>query len=133
MNVSVVEAGPEAAPGQQGPERAVNRYYALVDAGRLKELMGLFAPDARYDRPGFERLVGREALADFYTSRRPIAHGRHRLFRVLVDGRNVAAEGTFEGVLRNGEEVSLRFSDFFTVDTDGLFSSRVTYYFSALV
>ena len=134
--------GPEAAgPGAQGAakaegegaERLVNRYYTLVDTGRFDELVALFAPDAVYERPGYEALAGREALADFYRSRRVIEQGRHRLTRVVVDGENAVAEGTFAGTLRGGDEVSLRFSDFFTVGADGLFSHRVTYFFSELV
>ncbi|MFJ2116076.1 MULTISPECIES: nuclear transport factor 2 family protein [unclassified Streptomyces] len=136
MSDSAAVRGSEAVSGGRGAESAegrVNRYYTLVDTGRFDELVALFAPDAVYERPGYEPLEGRAALTDFYTSRRVIAQGRHRLTRVVVDGGNVAAEGIFAGTLRSGDEVSLRFSDFFTVGADGLFSHRVTYFFSELV
>lgn len=36
----------------------VRRYYDLVDAGETDALVGLFAEDAVYLRPGYEPLVG---------------------------------------------------------------------------
>jgi len=44
----------------------------------------------------------------------------------------VAVEGTLEGCLKNGEEVSARFSDFFEMRGD-LIAARRTYFFAPRV
>jgi hypothetical protein len=42
------------------------RRYLLVDAGDVTGLIGLFAPDARFHRPGYQPLTGRDELERFY-------------------------------------------------------------------
>ncbi|MFF2378431.1 nuclear transport factor 2 family protein [Streptomyces xiamenensis] len=119
--------------GEAAAERAVRRYYALVDAGRLDELIALFSSDAVYARPGYAPLVGRGQLADFYRDARVIDEGRHTVVRLLVSGGGVAVEGEFAGTLKSGEKAELRFADFFAVGPSGLFVRRTTYFFAPLV
>jgi steroid delta-isomerase len=112
---------------------AVRRYYQLVDADDVTGLIDLFAPDARYHRPGYEPLNGRAELERFYRGERVIASGAHTITAIVAAGLDVAVQGKFKGVLRDGHEVSLRFADFFSFGPDNLFAKRDTYFFSPLV
>jgi steroid Delta-isomerase len=111
----------------------VRRYYNLVDERRFDELVTLFAKDAVYRRPGYDPLVGRQGLAEFYGGERVIVEGRHTVSELLVDGGKAAVSGTFEGVVKGGDRVRLRFADFFVVDRDGLLAQRETFFFAPMV
>jgi steroid Delta-isomerase len=128
-------APPRAAPAgaQFTPELAVRSYYSLVDANDFTALVRLFSEHAVYRRPGYEPLAGREALAAFYGGQRVIAHGRHEIAEIVADGRKVAVHGRFTGQIKNGDQVALRFADFFTLDPAGLFESRDTFFFAPMV
>ncbi|MFL6124157.1 nuclear transport factor 2 family protein [Actinophytocola sp.] len=112
---------------------AVERYYRLVDANRVSELVELFAEDSVYHRPGYRPLVGRAELTAFYTGERVIESGRHVLSAVLTDGPRTAVHGEFTGRLKDGSDVRIRFADFFEVAADGLFSRRETFFFAPAV
>ncbi|MCP2170063.1 nuclear transport factor 2 family protein [Goodfellowiella coeruleoviolacea] len=111
----------------------VHRYYRLVDEGNHSGLLGLFAEDAVYERPGYQPLVGRAALRDFYSGERVIADGRHTVRTLVAEGDRIAVHGDFVGVLKDGTDVSLRFADFFVLGADGRFVRRDTFFFSPLV
>ncbi|MDA5145781.1 nuclear transport factor 2 family protein [Streptomyces sp. AD681] len=115
------------------PVHTVRTYYDLVDAGDVSGLVQLFAVDAEYHRPGYDRLSGRAELERFYREERVIADGRHRLSKIVSQGREVAVHGTFEGVLRDGTKTSVRFADFFSVNPTGTFSVRETFFYAPLV
>jgi steroid Delta-isomerase len=115
------------------PEQAVRSYYSLVDANDLTALLRLFSEQAVYRRPGYEPLVGREALAAFYGHERVIVSGRHKISELVADGCKVAVHGQFTGTVKSGAAVALRFADFFTVDPAGLFDSRDTFFFAPMV
>jgi steroid Delta-isomerase len=115
------------------PSAQVRRYYELVDQGDVPGLVNLFAPDAAYYRPGYPPLVGHAGLTDFYSGQRVIREGRHTLRRIVEDGAHVAVHGEFNGVLNDGREVGLRFSDFFEFAGDGRFSRRDTFFFAPMV
>ncbi len=127
----------ELRDGDVAPEAArvsaVRRYYQLVDADDLTGLINLFAPDARYHRPGYEPLNGRAELERFYRGDRVIVQGSHTLTALVAAGNDVAVQGEFSGVLRDGRQVSLRFADFFSFGPDNLFARRDTYFFAPLV
>ncbi|BAL90182.1 putative SnoaL-like polyketide cyclase [Actinoplanes missouriensis 431] len=114
-------------------EDRIRKYYELVDGGDVPGLVELFAPDAVYRRPGYDPLVGRDELTRFYSDQRVIRDGRHRLSEVVVQGDSGAVHGTFEGTLKNGSVVALRFADFFTFSDGGPFRSRDTFFFVQLV
>ncbi|GAA2258526.1 nuclear transport factor 2 family protein [Streptomyces atrovirens] len=114
-------------------EERVRRYYELVDAGDVAELVALFSPKAVYRRPGYDPLVGRRALERFYRSQRVIKKGRHTLATVLMERDGAAVHGSFAGTLHDGSEVSLRFADFFTFSASGAFRTRDTFFFTPLV
>lgn len=110
----------------------VQEYYERVDAQDVEGLLTLFAEDAWYERPGYDRLRGRSALSAFYSETRVIESGRHTIGRTVQSGDCVAVEGQFSGRLKDGREVSLRFADFFLLD-GGLIRGRRTYFYAPLV
>ncbi len=62
-----------------------------------------------------------------YRSIPPYSSGKHDLDLFVVDGEAGAVEGTFSGVLRDGQQVQLRFADFFPMK-DGRMVARRTYF-----
>jgi ketosteroid isomerase-like protein len=113
---------------------AIRSYYELVDKGDIDGLLALFAENAIYHRPGYSPIIGRNGLARFYRSQRVIDCGRHVVINLLIDNDGgVAVEGTFAGRLRDGNEVNLRFADFFGLDESVLIETRNTYFFAPLV
>ncbi|MET9921911.1 nuclear transport factor 2 family protein [Streptomyces sp. NPDC059605] len=115
------------------PSTVVRRYYDLVDEGDVSGLLDLFEPTAEYHRPGYGPLVNHSELAHFYRSERVIESGRHTITKIIEQDQEVAVHGTFEGVLRNGSDVSVDFADFFSVTPRGTFSMRRTFFYAPLV
>lgn len=111
---------------------AVRKYYECVDAHDVDGLLQLFAEDAWYERPGYGRLSGRQALRDFYGSGRVILTGSHTLRNLIQRGGRVAVEGRFIGRLKDGSSVEADFADFFLLDGD-LIQERRTYFHSPLI
>ena len=103
-------------------------YYATVDANDVEGVLDWFAEDAVYHRPGYEPMVGRAALAEFYGGERVIAEGRHTLDELVVDGSSVAVRGSFTGRLKDGSERTLGFADFIDYDQHGRARERRTYF-----
>lgn len=114
-------------------ERRLRQYYERVDAHDVIGLLDLFADDAVYHRPGYEPLVGRTELEQFYLAERVIEKGRHSVRTAVVDGAEAAVHGDFTGVLKDGREVSLRFADFFVFNDDDVIQRRDTFFFTPLV
>jgi len=109
-------------------------YYTLVDAGDIEALLGLFAEDAIYARPGYHPLVGLSEIARFYRKDRVILRGHHKLAEVLASGGHVAVRGEFSGVVRSGESVLVGFADFFDcTERQTQFATRHTYFFTPSV
>jgi ketosteroid isomerase-like protein len=111
----------------------VRRYYELVDLGDVAGLVDLFTEDGSYHRPGYAPIVGHDEMSVFYRTTRVIREGAHTIEKVVEGESDVAVHGSFEGVLHDGTEVSLRFSDFFEFTEDGHFSRRDTFFFAPLV
>lgn len=115
----------------------VRRYYDVVDANDVPAVLDIFTDDATYCRPGYEPMVGREALRAFYEGDRVIAQGKHTVISLLVDetGDDPQAfvRGSFAGELKNGETASLQFADYFRFADDGRVSYRHTYFYAPLV
>ena len=114
-------------------EDRVRAYYELVDRGEVDGLVSLFADDAVYCRPGYPPLRGRADLERFYREDRVIESGAHTLDSLVSSPPRVAVSGEFSGMLRSGEQVDLRFADFFTFAADGHFARRDTFFFTPLV
>ncbi|MFC0042533.1 nuclear transport factor 2 family protein [Actinomadura rayongensis] len=109
---------------KKSPEQIARQYYTLVDDGDVDALVALFHSAVRYERQGTPDIDGIDALRRFYTGERVIAGGRHTLDQVLSGGDWVAVRGRFAGVLRTGEEVALRFTDWWHFTPDGLVDRR---------
>jgi len=124
--------GPQVTREDPGPAM-MRRFYGSIDAGDLAALVGAFATDAVYHRPGFEPLVGRDEIERFYRERRTISTGRHTLAAVVSSGEHIAVHGDFRGTLRDGRTAAHRFAKFFTVTPAGLVARRDTFFFVPLV
>lgn len=118
----------------------VRRYYDVVDADDVAGVLDIFTDDATYCRPGYEPMVGREALREFYEGERVIETGRHTVLSLLVDTSRATGDadeafvrGSFEGRLKNGQTATLQFADFFRFAADGRVSYRHTYFYAPLV
>ncbi|SEG70851.1 Ketosteroid isomerase-related protein [Thermomonospora echinospora] len=92
-------------------EAIVRSYYDHVDAHRLEELLALFDEDIVYERQGTPRIMGIAALRRFYEQERIIDSGAHTLDQVLTGAEWVAVRGRFDGRLRDGQQVRIRFTD----------------------
>jgi steroid delta-isomerase len=116
--------------------RTIEAYYTAVDAGDVRRVVELFSEDAWYERPGYDRFVGRTELRAFYNTTRIIDSGRHTVSTLVHDDSHshdtVAVEGVFDGQLKDGREVSLGFADFFVLDGE-LIRGRRTYFYAPLV
>lgn len=108
---------------------AVHGYYEAMDRDDIDSVLEFFSGDVLYRRPGYERIVGMDALRQYYASDRQIATGRHVLTSVIVEGQRVAAHGTFEGDLRDGSTTSVGFAAFFVFDLNGRAAEHTTYFF----
>ncbi|MFF5669331.1 nuclear transport factor 2 family protein [Streptomyces hygroscopicus] len=125
-----------------GRHRRHRRHRSVQGAGvlpvsrrrrRLGAARALFAETAVYRRPGYEPMRGQADLMAFYTGERVIAEGKHTVVTTVADGRRVAVNGVFEGVLKDGREVSLEFADFFELDAALRFARRDTFFFAPMV
>ena len=107
------------------PQAIVSLYYELVDAGKVDELLTLFHEDIVYERQGTPDIHGIAAMRVFYEKERVIDEGRHELGQLMSDGPWVAVRGRFEGRLKTGTQVRLRFTDWHRF-RDGLIDRRET-------
>lgn len=107
------------------PEAVVRRYYQLVDSGNVDELLALFHEEVIYERQGTPDIEGMAAMRRFYEEERIIESGSHRIGQVMTDGSWVAVRGSFEGLLKDGRQVVLRFTDWHRF-RDGLIDRRET-------
>ncbi|MGH3758761.1 nuclear transport factor 2 family protein [Actinophytocola sp.] len=117
----------------QVAEQRAREYYRKVDLADLDAVVELFSSAVTYQRPGYPTIHGHGELLQFYRDTRIIDDGEHTVDTVVVDYPRVAVNGRFEGRLRSGELVSLRFADFFEVGSDGRFTRRDTFFFAPLV
>jgi ketosteroid isomerase-like protein len=118
------------------PERnaqLIKDFYTEVDAGDVAAMGELFTPGARYHRPGYAPLDGRDEIERFYREERTIRDGHHTLESVVATDGDVAVRGSFAGHLRDGRRAEHRFAEFFTVSPDGRLSRRDTFFFVPLV
>lgn len=125
--------GAERTTGAEESIRRVERYYDLVDRDDIPGLVSLFTADAVYERPGYPPMRGMGELERFYRNDRVIVSGKHLLRDVVAEPGRVAVHGDFEGRLKDGKPVRVRFADFFELADDGRFSRRDTFFFSPLV
>jgi ketosteroid isomerase-like protein len=114
-------------------QSVIHSYYVLVVAVDVYGLIALFDAQAVYNRTGYAPLVGTAELERIYREDRINDKGRHTLSSALIGKDEAAVHGTIEGVLKNGQHVTLRFADFFTFSGEGIFQSRDTFFFAPMV
>ncbi|MGX5692860.1 nuclear transport factor 2 family protein [Dermacoccus abyssi] len=117
----------------QAKKAHIRRYYEVVDAADVEGVLDIFTPDATYRRPGYPDMVGADALRAFYEGERVIESGRHSVHTLVLEGDEGFVGGSFEGVLKNGDQVSLEFADLFRFAPDGKVSFRQSYFYAPLV
>ncbi len=110
----------------------VTEYYRNIDRQDFKAALSCYMPDAIYRRPGYDALVGIQAISKFYYEVRMISSGRHELEAVIEDGDMVAVHGSFHGTSRSEAPTDVRFSDFWRF-SGLLVVERNTYFDAAAV
>lgn len=110
-----------------------HEFYRRVDAGDIDGLVAMFTEDAEYHRPGYPPVLGQSGMDHFYRYERVIAGGAHTLDGIAVTGAEVAVRGSFAGTKRDGSVARHRFAEFFTLDADGRFARRETFFSAPLV
>ncbi|MCL4250978.1 MAG: nuclear transport factor 2 family protein [Anaerolineae bacterium] len=108
-------------------ENTIDNYFRIVDARRFDELVHVFHREIEYERPGYDKLVGVEAVIDFYKNTREIAAGHHELHGTLVRGQTAACWGRFEGSKKDGTRIDERFADIMTFER-GKMRTRITFF-----
>jgi ketosteroid isomerase-like protein len=114
-------------------EDQVRRYYETVDRDDVDAVVELFSDEIVYERPGYPTIHGHAQLREFYDKSRVIESGKHVVATVVANYPQVAVNGQFNGRLRSGSTVSVRFADFFRLDGDGRFVRRDTFFFAPSV
>lgn len=109
----------------------ITTMFAIIDDCRWPELATVFDADCVYERPGFAPIVGVTSLQAFYAHHRPIERGVHRVDALIAEDASMCAVGSFDGVLRDGSPIQLRFSDFYCL-RDHRVSWRRTFFFTPL-
>ncbi|WP_240322715.1 nuclear transport factor 2 family protein [Austwickia chelonae] len=113
--------------------RTVQRYYDALDRDDLEAVLECFSGDVLYRRPGYPVMTGSEQLRAYYSEERRLARGRHSVRNLLVDGQQVAAQGTYEGELREGDRMTVDFAAFFVIDGNDRICEHATYFYVAHV
>ncbi len=107
-------------------------YYTAVDSGDVEAVLDCFSDDAVYRRPGYEPIVGREGLRDFYSGVRVIDSGAHEVQDIVVEGDRSAIRCRFVGRLKDGSAAEVGFADFFGFAGDHI-ATRTTFFYAASV
>lgn len=106
----------------------VSDLFAAIDGRDWDALPGLFAPDCRYERPGYEPIAGLPALLRFYAHERIIASGRHLVEKVAVAEDAIVCWGRFVGKSRNGQDLDEVFTDVYDLEANRI-RRRRTFFF----
>lgn len=106
----------------------IETMFRAVDAERWSELEGFYHPGCTYDRPGFALIEGIDSVMGFYCNDRPIRSGVHLIEDVVESERTACAIGSFEGRLKSGSQISLRFADHYVFEADRIVQRRTFFY-----
>ena len=109
----------------------IETMFRAVDDEAWSRLESVYHPACVYERPGFARLQGLAEVMRFYRQERPIRSGVHSIEDVVESERTACAVGMFDGRLKSGEDLSLRFADHY-VFKDGRIAARRTFFYAPL-
>jgi uncharacterized protein len=110
----------------------VTDLFAIIDGQHWERLGEVFDPEVRYERPGFEPILGIDSLETFYRKDRIIASGRHEVEQVVCDVAAVACWGRFRGESRDGEVLDELFADTYLIRAHLIVRRRTFFYRPAI-
>jgi ketosteroid isomerase-like protein len=105
--------------------------FAAVDRSDWDTLTRFYHPDVVYDRPGFDRLTGREEVIRFYRDVRSI-QGVHSFDGFAIGPTSGACWGRFVGSTKAGEPVDVQFADCYSFRDGGIWR-RKSFFFVPVV
>ena len=111
---------------------AVLSLFKAIDNLGWSDVEQYFHENVRYERPGYEPIVGREKLMHFYREVRIIKEGRHHINSILVEEELAMCQGLFVGSSKKCEPLNVRFVDWYRFDGP-IIVARCTYFFSPSV
>jgi hypothetical protein len=117
-----------AVPGGQMTQDLIVRMFDRIDHRDWTVLPSMYCEDAVYERPGYDAIVGRDSLEEFYRRVRVIECGTHQITRIVADEQAGACWGRFVGRCRDGSAVDVRFADCYQFES-GRIKHRVSYFF----
>jgi ketosteroid isomerase-like protein len=106
----------------------VKGLFGAIDGQEWDALPDFFAPDCRYERPGYEPIIGLPALLGFYAHERIIASGRHFVEKVAIAEDAIVCWGRFVGRSRSGRDLDEVFTDVYDLEADRI-RLRRTFFF----
>ena len=113
-----------------GPLRQrIDELFRIIDGAEFDRLACVFAPDGRYERPGYPPLEGLAAIEHFYRDVRIIEAGRHTITGFVETRDTAVALGRFTGRLRDGAPAAIEFADAYRFAPTGIIE-RKTYFFT---
>lgn len=120
--VRPVAATPVSAPA------LVEGLFRAIDGRNWDALPAFFTQDCRYERPGYEPILGFPALLRFYTHERIIGSGEHFVEKVAVAEDAIVCWGRFIGRSRSGQALDEAFTDVYDIEGDRI-RRRRTFFF----
>lgn len=110
------------------PRRAVEGYFAALNAGRFPELAGVLAETVEIHTVGADPVVGRDtAIAHFTSLLAGYADHEDRVTRWLETDGAIVTEIDFTGRLRDGRPVRFAALDVFDL-SEGRITKVATWY-----
>lgn len=106
--------------------------FTRIDRQDWQTLAEIFSEDVTYERPGYNLLIGRDRVLQFYREERVVGSGVHELHHIIIDGEIGACCGQFTGVHKDGSPIDIRFADVYQFEQRRI-KRRTSYFFRAAV
>jgi ketosteroid isomerase-like protein len=105
----------------------VRSLFSVIDSANWERVQQFFHTDVVYRRPGYASIDGIARVMDFYRNERIISRGQHDVEGVVSHGEQIVCWGIFNGILKSGDEVSVRFADVYQTK-NGSIIARETFF-----
>jgi ketosteroid isomerase-like protein len=112
--------------------RRIAALFRCIDGCDWQGLAGCLHDHIVYERPGYDALIGKDAVMEFYRCVRIVSSGRHMIEQVVSDGAHIACWGSFHGAAKDGRELCVGFADIYGID-GGLIRRRRTFFASPAI
>ena len=119
-------------PAARDADKFVLDLFESIDRQDWERLEAQLHDNVTYERPGYEPLIGKSAVMQFYHERRIILQGVHKVEQVVTKPPHIACWGSFVGRSKRGDDLSVRFADVYQV-LEGRLWFRRTYFDSPAV